>query len=290
MTDPESIHDRLARLEAGVAAPIHRWWHHAFAVAGIGAVVAVIIAVLWLASSVKNRIDRGRELLQAAQPVTVAAAAPVLSPGELAARFGLDLAKLSKAPTVDQAALNRAAAAGAAAALAAQRKAAKGGDATAGQSFDPTRQPAGPSAAGSAGAPGAACIPLPAPGAQFYYAEKKISPEQGRWGATALPLLNPDNSLELLIKADPRPRFHLGGLSRAGGEWDPLVQHKVGLFLEKDLVSVGIGSNESCAAKSWRCGRALVLGARPYASYGYNVQPGAKASDYGVPITLAIDF
>jgi hypothetical protein len=27
MTEPNTIHDRLARLEASVAAPIHRWWH-----------------------------------------------------------------------------------------------------------------------------------------------------------------------------------------------------------------------------------------------------------------------
>jgi hypothetical protein len=288
MTDPEAqgLHDRLARLEAGVTAPIRSAWRHVWHTAGISAVVVLLVLLAWLVSSVVNRYNRGKELLQAAQPVTVAAAAPVLSPGELAERYNLVPAALSKAPTVDQAALNRAAQRGAAAGAAAALRRQKGAPPGDGNPGSSSQAPGGTSSA----APPPACIPLPAPGAQFYYAEKKISPEQGRWGATALPLLNPDNSLELLVKSNPRPRFQFGGLSRAGGEWDPLVQHKVGLFLEKDFLSVGIGSNDSCAAKSWRCGRAVVLGARPFFTYSYQPAPGEKTTDKGFWITTAIDF
>jgi hypothetical protein len=286
MTDPEAqtLHDRLARLEQGVAAPIHRWWHHAFAVAGIGTIVVILVLLAWLVSSVVNRYNRGKALLEAAQPVVVAKDAPVLSPGELAARFGLDLAKLSKAPVVDQATLRKAAAAGAAAALAAQQRqqGASGGKAPG------TNPPSGPPPGGALAPPAvAACIPLPAPGAQFYYAEKKIGPE--RWGATALPLLNPDNSLDLLVKSNPRPRFALGGLSRAGIRGDPLGK-RFGLFIEHDFLSIGLGSVDSCAAKSWRCGRAVVLGAEPFFNHGYAPAPGEKANDKGVWISTAIDF
>jgi hypothetical protein len=285
MTDPEAqtLRDRLLRIEQGAADSIHRWWHHAFAVAGIGAVVAIVVAVLWIASSFADRLRRGRELMQAAQPAVVAKDAPVLSPGELAARYNLVPAALSKAPTVDQAALRRAAAAGAAAALAAQRQqGAPGGKAPG------PNPPSGPPPGGApAPPPVAACIPLPTAGAQFYYPEKKIAPE--RWGATALPLLNPDNTLELLVKGDPRPRFQLGGLSRAGGEWD-FVGKRAGIFLEHDFLALGLGSEAACKAKSWRCGRALMLGARPFASYSYQALPGAKTTDYGVPVTLAIDW
>jgi hypothetical protein len=266
---------------------IGSWWRHVWHTVGLLGAIGGIVAVLWLAASLKNRIDRGRELLQAAQPVTVAAAAPVLSPGELAARYNLVPAALSKAPTVDQAALRKAAAAGAAAALAAQQKGAHPGQS----------QPAPEGAAPKPGAPGppgalppaAACIPLPAAGSQFYYPEKKITAGQARWGATALPLLNPDNTLELLVKGDPRPRFQLGGLSRAGVAWDP-VARTFGGFVEHDFLSLGLGTEAACKAKSWRCGRALVLGARPFASYGYQALPGAKTTDYGVPVTLAVDF
>jgi hypothetical protein len=263
---PETIHDRLARLEAGVAAPVRSVWRHVWHTAGISALVVILVLLAWLVSSVVNRYNRGKELLQAAQPVVVAQSVThQLSEPELVAKY-----HLSTAPG-------------------AVRLAPKPGT-------KKKRQPVeahGTPRAGASGQAGSASPSDQPEQAQttILVPEKKVP--RLPYGGTAIGSLvgkpSEEPSFELEFKPDPRPRFQLGGLSRAGGEWD-FVGKRAGLFLERDFLSIHLGSNDSCAAKSWRCGRALVLGARPYLSYSYQAAPGAKASDYGVPITLAIDW
>jgi hypothetical protein len=273
MTDPEAqgLHDRLARLEAGVAAPVHRWWHHAFAVAGIGAVVAILVAVLWLASSIKNRIDRGRELLQAAQPVVVAQdVAHQLSEAALVAKYHLSTVAgavhLAPKPGTKKKAPH-----------------------------PPATEPATRETRSGALAVGSVA---PSPSDQPEQVETTILvPEKTvprmPYGGTAIGSLvgkpSEEPRFELEFKPDPRPRFAFGGLSRAGGRWDGIGK-RFGLFVEHDLLSISLGSNDSCAAKSWRCGRALVLAAEPFYNHGYAPLPGEKVNDKGVWISTAIDF
>ncbi len=268
MTEPETIHDRLARLEAGALAPVRSAWRHAWHSVGIVAVVALLLLLAWLVSSVVNRYNRGRDLLQAAQPVVVAQEVKhQLSESELAAKYHLST-------TV------------------AVRQAPKPG----------TKRAHSPTASKAAqGRPGGRnAQDVPASASSPPQADEPVTttyPEQKLprlpYGGTALPALTGKPSEEpaftLTLAPNPRPRFQLGGLSRAGGEWD-FVGKRFGVFLEKDFLSLHLGSNDSCAAKSWRCGRALVLGARPFASYSYSALPGAKTADYGLPITVAVDF
>ena len=246
---------------------IGSWWRHVWHTVGVLGAIAGIVTVLWLASSIKNRIDRGRDLLLAAQPVVVAQAVQhQLSEPELAAKYHLSTAV-------------------------AVRQAPKPGT--------KKKAPPSPRTDGAAGPTGqrtqsAAGMPSPSVEEQV---ETTTYPEQKLprlpYGGTALPALTGKPSEEpafsLTVAPSPRPRFQLGGLSRAGVAWDPIGK-TFGGFVEHDFFSLHLGSNDSCAAKSWRCGRALVLGARPFASYGYAALPGAKTTDYGVPITLAVDF
>ena len=273
MTDPEAqgLHDRLARLEAGVAAPVRSVWRHVWHTAGISAVVVLLVLLAWLVSSVVNRYNRGKELLQAAQPVVVAQAVQrQLSTAELEAKYPV----LRQGQTVRQAPKPGT------------KKKRQAPTAPGWQPAEDGRRPGPVTGPGAPFSPPADEQPV-----TTTYPEQKLP--RLPYGGTALPALTGKPSEEpafsLSIAPNPRPRFQLGGLSRAGGEWD-FVGKRFGLFVEHDFLSVHLGSNDSCAAKSWRCGRALVLGARPYASYGYSALPGAKTTDYGVPITVAIDF
>ena len=128
----------------------------------------------------------------------------------------------------------------------------------------------------SAGASGGSDMGGVAPGALHVFPEQKISPEP--WGATALPTLDAAGKFSLLVAATPRPWFQLGGRRRAGVSWDAFRQTGGG-FVEQDFFSLRLGSQ-----------RALVIGIRPFATYGYAAAPGARAFDYGLPITAAIDF
>jgi hypothetical protein len=108
------------------------------------------------------------------------------------------------------------------------------------------------------------------------FPEQKIDPAP--WGATALPTLDDAGKFSLLVRNNDRPWFRLGGIRRAGVSWDPFL-HTFGGFAEQDFASFRLWDR-----------RALVIGIRPFASYGYQALPGEKAFDYGLPITVAVEF
>lgn len=263
----------------------HPFWAHAWAagrslihLASVGLIVSAAVALLWLASSFADRNRRQQALAQAAQPVVLAQ--PVArqpSAAEIAAelqKVGITGAvRLAPKPGTKKARPHgeSAAAAGADGHGAGGREEAASAD---------------------AGAPSLVQAAAEQPVATVY-PRQKIKAGECRWGCTTDPTLTGKPSEEPAFKEvvtpDPRPRFQFGGLRRAGVAWDP-IGHTFGAFVEHDFFQLHLGSNDSCAAKSWRCGRALVLGARPFASFGYQALPGAKSANYGVPITVALEY
>lgn len=240
------------------------WWRHIWHTFGLLAAGAVVVALLFLISDLRDHFRRLDALRQAAQPV--AAAQPVQrqpSLEELKTVFALK-GEVRQAPK-------------------------------------PGTKKRGPGPPARATEPAQAGAASQAPSPLVQAADEQpvttAYPEQQLprlpYGGVALPTLTGKPSEEpafsLLVKPNPRPRFQLGGVRRAGVQWDPIT-HTFGGFLEHDFIQLHLGSNDSCAAKSWHCGRALVLGMRPFASYGYQALPGAKTVDYGLPLTAAIDF